>query len=57
MKLLAAGASPDEIIADYAMLETDDIKAALFYAARPADHTVLPSAYHYSCRFTLQCAR
>ncbi|HJQ58916.1 MAG TPA: DUF433 domain-containing protein [Vineibacter sp.] len=41
LELLAAGASRDEILADYPFLEPDDIKAGLLYAARLADHTVL----------------
>lgn len=44
LELLAAGASQAEILADYAFLEADDIKAALLYAARQADHSVLPAA-------------
>ncbi len=31
--LLAAGMTPDEILADYPYLERDDIRAALEYAA------------------------
>ena len=44
LELLAAGASNQEILADYAFLEPDDIKAALLYAARQTDHVVLASA-------------
>jgi uncharacterized protein (DUF433 family) len=44
LELLAAGASRDEILADYSFLEADDIKAALLYAARQTDHAVLPAA-------------
>lgn len=44
LDLLAAGASRDEIIADYPYLETDDITAVLHYAARQSDHVVLLAA-------------
>ncbi|QBQ53845.1 DUF433 domain-containing protein [Nitrosococcus wardiae] len=41
LALLAAGASREEILADYPYLEDEDITAALEYAARQADHPVL----------------
>jgi uncharacterized protein (DUF433 family) len=41
LDLLAAGASHEEILADYPYLEEGDIAAALEYAARQLDHTVL----------------
>jgi uncharacterized protein (DUF433 family) len=41
LDLLAAGASRDEILADYPLLEPGDIGAALEYAARQSDHPVL----------------
>ena len=44
LELLAAGASHQEILTDYAFLEPDDIQAALLYAARQADHAVLSAA-------------
>lgn len=44
LELLAAGASREEILADYAFLEPADIQAALLYAARLADHAVVPAA-------------
>ena len=44
LELLAAGASQEEILADYSFLEPADIQAALLYAARLADHTVVPAA-------------
>jgi uncharacterized protein (DUF433 family) len=44
LDLLAAGASFDEILRDYAFLERDDIVAAITYAARQMDHIVLQSA-------------
>ncbi len=44
LDLLAAGASQEEILADYPYLEPADIAASLEYAARQLDHTVLPVA-------------
>src|SRR6188768_2011471 len=44
LELLGAGASYEEVLADYPFLERDDILAAITYAARQADHTVLQSA-------------
>lgn len=44
LDLLAAGASQEEILADYEFLEPDDIRAAILYAARQTDHTVLAIA-------------
>lgn len=44
LDLLAAGASHEEILNDYPYLEAGDISAALEYAARQLDHTVLPVA-------------
>ena len=41
LDLLAAGAGPDEILADYPLLEAGDIIASLEYAARQTDHPVL----------------
>ena len=41
LELLAAGASREEILADYPFLEAADIQAALLYSARQADHVVL----------------
>ena len=41
LDMLAAGASREEILADYPYLENDDISAALEYAAQQADHVVL----------------
>ena len=35
--LLTAGASMDEILRDYEMLERSDIRAAIVYAARHPD--------------------
>jgi uncharacterized protein (DUF433 family) len=43
LDLLAAGATYQEILRDYAFLEQDDILVALTYAARQTDHIVLQS--------------
>ena len=45
LDLLAGGASFEEILADYAFLEREDILAAIEYAARQADHSVLGIAF------------
>lgn len=44
LELIANGASHAEILADYPFLEPEDISAALTYAARQMDHTVLATA-------------
>ena len=44
LELLASGASHEEILSDYSFLEPADIPAALLYAARLADHAVVPAA-------------
>jgi uncharacterized protein (DUF433 family) len=41
LELLGAGASIDDILADYAFLEREDVLAAIQYAAHQADHPVL----------------
>ena len=41
LELIAAGAEREEILVDYDFLELEDITAALTYAARQTDHTVL----------------
>ncbi|HEX7120190.1 MAG TPA: DUF433 domain-containing protein [Longimicrobiales bacterium] len=41
LELLAAGETPEEILAEYPYLEPDDIAASLLYAARQLDHPVL----------------
>jgi uncharacterized protein (DUF433 family) len=41
LDLLAAGAPYEEILANYSFLEMEDILAAIEYAARQADHSVL----------------
>ena len=42
--LLGAGASHQEILADYPQLEESDILAALEYAAAQTDHAILITA-------------
>ena len=44
LDLLASGATREEILEDYPLLEDDDITAVLQYAARQSDHPVLRSA-------------
>ena len=41
LDLLAAGASHEESLADYPLLEEGDIVAALEFAARQSDHPIL----------------
>ena len=44
LELLAAGASFEEILADYPFLEREDIYAAIEYAARQSDHAILKAS-------------
>ena len=44
LELLSSGATTEEIVEDYPTLETDDVLAAIEYAARQTDHVVLRSA-------------
>jgi uncharacterized protein (DUF433 family) len=44
LDLLSAGADFEEILSDYPDLEREDILAAIEYAARQTDHSVLRSA-------------
>jgi uncharacterized protein (DUF433 family) len=44
LDLLAAGASYDEVLADYPYLEPADLVAVLEFAAKQSDHPVLRSA-------------
>ena len=41
LDLLASGASREEILEDYPLLEEADITAALEFAARQSDHPIL----------------
>ncbi|MFL5283511.1 MAG: DUF433 domain-containing protein [Rhodopila sp.] len=41
LDLMAAGASREEILSDYPLLEPEDITATLEYAARQSDHLIL----------------
>lgn len=41
LELLAAGETPEEILAEYPYLEPEDIAASLLYAARELDHPML----------------
>lgn len=41
LDLLAAGATDAEILEDYPLLESGDIRAALEYAARQSDHPIV----------------
>lgn len=41
LELIAAGATQEEILADYEFLEPEDISAAMRYAARLLDHPVI----------------
>jgi uncharacterized protein (DUF433 family) len=43
LELLVAGASFEEILADYPFLEREDILASLDYAVHQTDHAVLPA--------------
>ncbi|MBI5091698.1 MAG: DUF433 domain-containing protein [Candidatus Hydrogenedentes bacterium] len=43
LDMLAEGATPAEILADFPDLEAADIQACIAYAARYLDHTVLVS--------------
>lgn len=44
LALLAAGASEQEIVADYPYVTAQDVKACLRYAAAQADHTILTAS-------------
>jgi len=44
LDMLAGGATEPEILADYAFLETADIRACLEYAAQQVDHPVVMAA-------------
>jgi uncharacterized protein (DUF433 family) len=44
LDLLAAGATREEVLADYPYLEAEDVAAVLEFAARQNDHPILRSA-------------
>lgn len=44
LELIAAGASFEEILRDYAFLERDDIVASIRYAAHQTDHAIVETA-------------
>ena len=44
LDMLAGGATEAEILADYAFLEADDIRACFEYAAQQVDHPVVMAA-------------
>lgn len=44
LELFAAGATAEEIFEDYPYLESEDLTAALEFAARQSDHPILLSA-------------
>lgn len=44
LDMLAGGATPDEILADFPYLEADDIRAALAYAAASIGDTAVVAA-------------
>lgn len=44
LEMLASDMSRDEILAEYPYLETEDISAALEYAAKQSDHPVVHAA-------------
>jgi len=44
LEMLAGGATPDEIAADFPYLSQDDVRAVLAYAAAQADHPVVLAA-------------
>jgi uncharacterized protein (DUF433 family) len=44
LDMLAGGATRADILRDYPYLEDEDITAALEYAARQSDHTIIRTA-------------
>ena len=44
LDMLADGATPEEILADFPDLEAEDIRASIAYASRYLDHSVLAAA-------------
>lgn len=41
LDLLAAGATPEEVLRDYPYLQADDLRAVLRYAARRLNHPTI----------------
>jgi len=44
LEMLAGGATPDEIAADFPYVSRDDVRAVLAYAAAQVDHAVVLAA-------------
>lgn len=44
LDMLAAGETTETILAEYPYLDIDDVRAALLYGARAADHRVVTAA-------------
>jgi uncharacterized protein (DUF433 family) len=44
LEMLAGGATPAEIVADFPYISEDDVRAVLAYAAAAADHPVVLTA-------------
>ena len=44
LELFASGVSEEQILKDYPYLESEDIRAALDYAASQSDHPILQTA-------------
>lgn len=44
LEMLAGGATPAEIVADFPYISEDDVRAVLAYAAAAADHPVVLAA-------------
>ena len=44
LEMLAAGASQDDILADFPYLSLDDMRGALAFAAHAADHPIVLAA-------------
>ena len=44
LEMLASGMTNEEILHDFPYLESDDISAALEYAAKQVDHLILQAA-------------
>jgi uncharacterized protein (DUF433 family) len=44
LQMLAGGMTPEEILEDFDFLESDDIRAAISYAADALDHPIVRAA-------------